>query len=271
VLSPEHAETLVLRPGALGDTLLALPAVRALRRRGGRVTLAAHGGTARLVARLGEVDVGLAFDDPRLGWVFGAGAPPRPRPRVVAWLDPGAGLAIRPEVLAASRPADDQTHCASHLLDSVCPGCPVDDHVLDITPRVCDEVLVHPGSGARRKNWPAERFAAVVRALEARGIPTRLVVGEADLADAQAVEACVGHALPRLEHPSLEALAARLAGCRAYLGNDSGVSHLAGLAGARTVVLFGPTPAAVWRPLGPRVSVLDFSADPVAVVEALQS
>ena len=55
----------MLRPGALGDTLLAVPALRALRARFGRVTLAAHGGAARLLAALGEVDEGLAFDDPR--------------------------------------------------------------------------------------------------------------------------------------------------------------------------------------------------------------
>ena len=246
-----------------------MPALRALRRHGRRVTLAAHAGAARLLAGLGEVEIGLAFDDPRLGWVFGAGPPPGPLPRVVAWLDAAARLAVEPAVLAPSRPADERTHCAWHLLASVCPGGRVDARVLDITPVASDEVLVHPGSGSPRKNWPAERFAAVVAGLLARGVMTRLVVGEADALAASAVEACLGHRLPHLEHPSLADLAARLAGCRAYLGNDSGVSHLAGLAGARSVVLFGPTPAAVWRPLGPGVHVMHFSADPAEVLEAL--
>ena len=248
-----------------------MPALRALRRHARRVTLAAHPGAARLLAGLGEVEVGLAFDDPRLGWVFGAGPPPRPRPRVVAWLDAAARLAVRPEVLAPSRPADARTHCAQHLLASVCPGGRLDARILDITPRISGEVLVHPGSGSPRKNWPAERFAAVVAGLLARGVATRLVVGEADTSAARAVERQVGRPLPRIEHPDLEDLAARLAGCRAYLGNDSGVSHLAGLAGARSVVLFGPTPAAVWRPLGPRVHVMSFSADPAEVLAALEA
>ena len=61
---------LVLRPGALGDTLLAVPALRALRKGGfAPLTLAAHGGAARLLASVGEVDRGLAFDDPSLGWL----------------------------------------------------------------------------------------------------------------------------------------------------------------------------------------------------------
>ena len=209
--------------------------------------------------------MGLAFDDPRLGWVFGAGEPPRPKPRVVAWMD--ARLAIEPEVQAPSRPPDEHTHCAQHLLASVCPGCSLDAHAkLDIRPVTSEEVLVHPGSGAVRKNWPPERFAAVIRGLVS---PVRLIVGEADSLAAAAVEQCLGRSLAHLEHPPLEELAATLAGCRAYLGNDSGVSHLAGLVGARTIVLFGPTPAVVWHPLGRRVRVMDFSAQPAEVREAL--
>jgi hypothetical protein len=238
------------------------------RAREGRVTLAGHGGAARLLAALGEVDEGLAFDDPRLGWLFGAGSTPDPMPRLVAWMDPGARLAVQPEVLAASRPSDEHTHCARHLLDSVCAGCALDSTPLDVTVIASEDVLVHPGSGSRRKNWPPERFAAVVRELPG---PVRLIVGEADAQAAAAVEQALGAQLPRLEHPPLAELAARLAGCHAYVGNDSGVSHLAGLCGAKAVVLFGPTPAAVWHPLGPRVHVLDFTADPAAIVDLLRT
>jgi ADP-heptose:LPS heptosyltransferase len=62
----------------------------------------------------------------------------------------------------------------------------------------------------------------------------------------------------------------RLAGCRAYLGNDSGVSHLAGLCGARSVVIFGPTSPTVWRPLGPRVKVEGFDVSVERLVELLR-
>jgi ADP-heptose:LPS heptosyltransferase len=75
--------------------------------------------------------------------------------------------------------------------------------------------------------------------------------------------------LPRLAHVPLEELAARLAGARGYVGNDSGVSHLAGLCGARSVVLFGPTSPRIWRPLGPDVHVLSFDALPEAVAAHL--
>jgi glycosyl transferase family 9 (putative heptosyltransferase) len=240
-----------------------VPALRWLRTQvSGRLTLAAHRGAARLLAGVGEVDVGLAFDDPRLGWVFGMGDAPRPAPEVVAWLE--APLAITPLVVAPSRPRDEQTHCAEHLLASV-GGHGLDVHPLRVAAVRSDDVLIHPGSGSPVKNWPADRFAAVSASVG----PVQLIVGEADLGVASVIDHLVGYSLPRLEHPPLDQLAARLAGCRAYLGNDSGVSHLAGLVGARTLALFGPTPASVWHPLGPHVQTLDFSTAPDLVANLL--
>jgi ADP-heptose:LPS heptosyltransferase len=51
-------------------------------------------------------------------------------------------------------------------------------------------------------------------------------------------------------------LAALLARAGAYVGNDSGVTHLAAASGAPTIALFGPTDPRVWAPLGPRVEVI---------------
>jgi heptosyltransferase-3 len=256
---------LVLRPGALGDTLLAVPALRALRRAFSPVCLAAHAATARLLAQLGEVDRGLAFDDPALGWVFHVSTSEEP---VVAWMSAAIPSA---RLIAPSRPRDVTTHCARYLLESLAPlsiDLAWDARPLEVSPTVSDEMLIHPGSGSATKNWPPERFAAVIRALDA---PIRLIVGEADVAAARLVELLVGRPLQRLERAPLDELASRLAGCRAYLGNDSGVSHLAGLCGARTVAMFGPTPAAVWRPLGPDVHVLAFEAPPEQVAATLVS
>jgi ADP-heptose:LPS heptosyltransferase len=55
---------------------------------------------------------------------------------------------------------------------------------------------------------------------------------------------------------SAGALASLLRRCSAYLGNDSGVTHLAALVGVPTVALFGPSDPALWSPLGSRVTVL---------------
>jgi ADP-heptose:LPS heptosyltransferase len=250
---------LVLRPGALGDTLLAVPALRALRRQYARLTLAAHGGAARLLLESGEVDAAMSFDDPRVGRVL-QGSSDAVQP-VVAWLDVARTPGLHALVVAPSRPAGE-VHCARYLLDTLAPligAQEMDERPLRVRPVVSDEVLVHPGSGSAAKNWPVLRFASLIDRVSA----ARLVVGEADGAAADAVEACLGRAVPRLSGMSVGELASRLAGCRAYVGNDSGVSHLAGLCGARSYVLFGPTSPVVWRPLGPRVRVVDFDEDPV--------
>ena len=160
---------------------------------------------------------------------------------MVAWLDPAHVPGLREAlVVAPSRPAAEQ-HCAEYLLETLAPlgvSGVVDDRPLGVAPLASDEVLVHPGSGAAAKNWPAEHFADVIRRVKG---PVRLIVGEADAARRRSGRAQRGPALPRLEHAPLEELAQRLAGRRGYLGNDSGVSHLAGLCGARTLVLFGPS------------------------------
>lgn len=258
-----------MRPGALGDTLLAVPALRALGRAFGPLRLAAHAATARLLASLGEVDGGLSFDDPSLSWVFRDAAVPDLE-RVVAWMSAEATPALRGAALVApSRPPDEHQHCARYLLESLAPlaiDLGWDDRPLKVAPIRSDEVLIHVGSGSPTKNWPPARFAAVIREMDR---PVRLIVGEADAAAASEVAARTDKALARLELPTLEELAQRLAGCRAYLGNDSGVSHLAGLCDARTVTLFGPTSPTVWHPIGPDVHVVPFEASIATVVSLL--
>jgi ADP-heptose:LPS heptosyltransferase len=251
---------LVLRPGALGDSLLAVPALRSLRKAFAPVTLAANGAAARLLADVGEVDRGLAFDDPSLTWLFRPGG--LPPEKVVAWM---AAPPREVTLLAPSRPPALDRHCARYLLETLAPlgiALTWDETPLRVAPDRSEEVLVHPGSGSPAKNWPPGLFARLIHVLDA---PVRLVVGEADSQAAATVEACFGRPIPRLEGPSLDELAARLAGCRAYVGNDSGVSHLAGLCGIRTVALFGPSDPLVWRPLGPDVCVVPFTATPEEV------
>jgi len=114
-------------------------------------------------------------------------------------------------------------------------------------------LAVHPGSGSAEKTWPAERFAALVRTLS----PIRswlLVEGPADAASVRPLEGIPGMRLARSLPPRV--LGTLLASAGLFVGNDSGVSHLAAAWGAPTLALFGPTNPAVWAPQGPRVRVV---------------
>lgn len=100
-------------------------------------------------------------------------------------------------------------------------------------------IACHPFSGSPRKNWPIERFLELRRSL-----PVRYCIGPEE-----ALEGAV-------YFPDLGILARWLATANAYLGNDSGITHLAGAIGLPVVALFGPTDPQVWAPRGPNVRVL---------------
>ncbi len=113
-------------------------------------------------------------------------------------------------------------------------------------------MVIHPGSGGAAKRWPLERFAEVARRLDQ---PVAWVLGPAEREDRACREAMetTGAVLDEL---SLEELSAALARCRLYIGNDSGVSHLAAALGVPTVAVFGATDPATWSPRGQRVTVV---------------
>jgi heptosyltransferase-3 len=110
-------------------------------------------------------------------------------------------------------------------------------------------VLLMPGSGGRSKNWPVQHYLELRRHL-ARFVPVVTVLGPAEAH----LEASFS-GLPLISTPSLGVLAGVARLSAAFVGNDSGVSHLAAAAGARGVVIFGPTDPQRWRPLG-RVMVM---------------
>jgi ADP-heptose:LPS heptosyltransferase len=110
-------------------------------------------------------------------------------------------------------------------------------------------VVVHPGSGSHAKNWPLERFVDAVRRLVGGG-PWLLVLGPAESDLPAPPDALVARAMP------VRRLGAVLARAGLFLGNDSGVSHLAAACGTRTLALFGPTDPAQWAPVGRAVRTL---------------
>ena len=114
-------------------------------------------------------------------------------------------------------------------------------------------LAIHPGSGSPAKNWPPDRFAAFAHA-HAGTRPWLLVIGPAD-EDAAAPLRALRGSVPVREVP-IRVLGALLGRAGLYVGNDSGVSHLAAAAGAPTLALFGPTDPAVWAPVGPGVETV---------------
>jgi ADP-heptose:LPS heptosyltransferase len=116
-------------------------------------------------------------------------------------------------------------------------------------------IVLGPTANWDGKIWPAERFARLFRALRG-ALPEAYPVviagpGEAERARATPVLAALPEAVDLVGQVTLAQAAACFARARLFVGNDSGLMHLAAAAGAPTLGLFGPTPAAIYRPAGP--------------------
>ena len=131
-------------------------------------------------------------------------------------------------------------------------------------------VAVHPGSGSEKKNWPAERFAAVARWMVDELAAQLLVVqGEADeRAVVQLERLLQNRKFTRARGLTLVELAAVLERCALFLGNDSGITHVAAAVGTPVVALFGNASPSVWEPRGEQVRVVRFGERDVTEVRS---
>lgn len=113
--------------------------------------------------------------------------------------------------------------------------------------------LLQPFASTPAKEWGAERFAALARALAARGLKPAVLWGPGEGTRARAVAEASGALLaPPTGPPAAARLAARAA---LFVGGDTGPTQLAAATGTPTVALFGPTDPGRYAPRGPRVSV----------------
>lgn len=127
---------------------------------------------------------------------------------------------------------------------------------LKAPPHSTQDVVIHPGSGGTKKNWPLENFVELTNRLQSRGRDVSWLLGPAEEGLA------VPHNVATLRPESVSEAAQLLAGARLYVGNDSGMSHLAAAVGCSGIALFGPTNPAVWRPLGKGMRMLRGSPFP---------
>jgi heptosyltransferase III len=118
-------------------------------------------------------------------------------------------------------------------------------------------VAIHPGSGSPKKNWPLNHWAQLLAKLMPSFDDVLLVAGEADMEIAEAINPLIPADKLRLcVNRSLSDLVAELSQATLFVGHDSGVSHVAAATGIRTIALFGPTDPIIWSPNGDHVTVI---------------
>ena len=279
--APVFRRVLVIRGGALGDFLLTLPVLAALREAepDAHVEVLAYPGIAALARAGGLADGVRSIEYGPLAGFFTRGGATDPALRayfasfdlVISYLYDPDGFFAENLRAAGVRRLVEGPHRAgggAHAIDQLAAplaelGVPLSDRAvrLAIAPDRTDRprVFLHPGSGSAAKNWPAEHWRTLAARWLAEDPDLHLAIvgGEADAA-AVGMLRDLGAAdrVSYLENQPLPELAAALGGGLLYLGHDTGISHLAAAVGTPALLLFGPTDPGVWAPPHNQVRVL---------------
>jgi len=238
---------LVIRACAIGDFVLNLPALVALQHAqiDARFTLAGYPSTLELAQDFVHIERIHSIEVQPWSRLFYETLPGLEFDSAVVWMkDPvvADNLAASgiPNVFRAD-PFPSFGHAADHLLRTL--GLPRPS-LPDLWKPASSEIVIHPGSGSPSKNWPF--FEELMRRLPAcRLLPQDRSLGE---------------------------LSRYLRSVAAFVGNDSGITHLAAYLGCPTIALFGPTDPGKWGPIGRRSRIIsktkleDISVDEVLTV-----
>jgi ADP-heptose:LPS heptosyltransferase len=123
-------------------------------------------------------------------------------------------------------------------------------------------VVIQPGSGGQGKCWYLDNFLAIAEELISKGIDVLFLLGPTELERFSDTTICdkidrIARILTNL--PLVQVLGV-LSCVDGYIGNDSGITHLAAALGITSLVVFGPTNPAVYKPIGPSVTVFSSSS-----------
>jgi len=258
---------LLIRPGGIGDSILSLPALESLKAdytevwvRQDVVPLIGFADRARSIASTGIDLLGLEGIDPPRALLDQL----RGFQSIISWYGSNREefraevqrLGLPFEFLHALPAPGEQVHAADFFLRQAGASVPAIPKI-DCPPApIGNFAVIHPFSGSPRKNWSIDRFRKLAGQL---GMPVNWCAGpEEDLEGAVRIG-------------NLFELACWLSTARMYIGNDSGITHLAAAAGAPVVAIFGPTDPAVWAPRGDRVRVVAGNLEEITVEQVLDA
>jgi len=133
-------------------------------------------------------------------------------------------------------------------------------------------VVFHPGSGSNSKNYPAEFWIDLIRDTAFNMFCKRiLLLGPAEEEWHQiSTRELSGSNVEIILSPSKDRLVSLLKKASLYIGHDSGITHLAAMLGTHTIALFKASDPLQWAPLGPDVTVITDCCDPQVIYEKIK-
>jgi ADP-heptose:LPS heptosyltransferase len=289
---------LVIHQGALGDFILGLPALKSLRKNlpRARMTIMGYPRIIELADQRFYADEIFSIDQREMATFFVRGRPLDPSLSrlfdqfnlIVLFGKDEEGILVE-NLRRVSHglilhiipfpPSDEAVHLTDHLLRQFSwRGFPISESNPRLHLKKSDQdrgkdfwgshgvtleektkvIILHPGSGSKKKVWPQDRFLNLAQLLQNRlGSKILIVFGPAEGSEVEKVFKGMN---PRIfiqaKGLSLKELASVMEGCRLFIGNDSGISHMASALGIPTIAIFGPTDPRVWSPRGEKVWVV---------------
>ena len=296
--TPEVQSILVIHQGALGDFILALPALETLRKafRHARCVIMGYPRILGLVHERFYADDIFSVDQKGMASFFNREGNLdftlseffKTFDLIVVFGKDGEGTVTgnlrrvcQGQVLSISSfPAwDEKVHITDHLLRQLdqygLPAAQPNPRLYlkksdrewardfweskGVTPDEQSKVIIlHSGSGSKKKAWPLDRFLSLARTLQDRlGSRMLVVLGPAEGSDVRKAYEEAGPSAPVLAKGlTLLQLASVMEGCWFFVGNDSGISHMAAALRLPTLAIFGPTDQRVWSPRGEETFVV---------------
>jgi len=243
---------LLIRPGGIGDCILSFPALEHLKAEPTEVWV--RGDVAPLV-RFADRVCSIASTGLDLLGLPGT-VPPhslierlRSFDSIVSWYGANRpefrehveALGLEFRFLSALPPAGLRMHAADFFLVQAGGAGLAVPRIECPSAERRDFAVMHPFSGSPGKNWPLDRYRELARRLP---MEVQWCAGPEEALD-NAV---------RMEN--LWNLACWLRSARVYIGNDSGITHLAAAVGTPVVAIFGPTDPDIWAPRGEHVRIV---------------
>jgi ADP-heptose:LPS heptosyltransferase len=277
-----QGKILVIRGGAIGDFILTLPVLAALRAQfpSARLEVLGYPHIAQLALVGGLVDAVRSIEARPLAGFFARGGKLdmdlvqyfESFAVIVSYLYDPDGIfqtnvraCTKAQFLVGSHRPNEAggEHATQVFLKplerlAIFSPDPVPRLALTPPPSTPKPLALHPGSGSEKKNWPESRWAGLLKRLidETRG-QLLLVTGEAEAERVQRLAVVLPPGrFEVVRNPPLTELALRFGRCAAFVGHDSGISHLAAAVGLPGLVLWGDSVEAVWRPLSEKVILL---------------
>lgn len=284
-------KTFIHHDGALGDLLLSLPAIALIRERTGYVHLAGRADAVALLLEAGLIDEGSSAGNAKYASLFSSEIAPD-LAGFLACFDNAVVFTARKDsdtaisvssaiadtrIIVTIPPDGMRIHVSEfrlrQLRDYV--GGPTISPLtlprerVEQAGRYLGECgfdfsrplfIIHPGSGGARKCWPIDSYHELITLLKDRCNPFFILLSGP--AESEAVKAgldayAANHSeAVHVGGAELGFVAALISMSNIYIGNDSGISHLASCMGVRSRVFFGPTDPVLWSPLGNDVRVV---------------